>query len=160
MRGIGFPPAVTNSPPDHTSISRLMKLITPSGARSLLSIRPAAALLAAATLTVACNRSAAPSVAEGRALYLANGCASCHGSSGLGDGPIGKTLNPRPRDFRDSAAFRNGTDVASIARTIASGIPMGGAMPLFAHLTDGERRDLAAYLISLRSQSPNGRTSP
>jgi hypothetical protein len=63
---------------------------------------------------------------------------------------VGATLVPRPRDFRDEAAFRNGTDLAAVARTIAMGVPQGGRMPQFGHLTESERRSLALYIISLR----------
>jgi periplasmic copper chaperone A len=94
-----------------------------------------------------------PTVAEGRELYLANGCASCHGRDGHGDGPIAPTLMPRPRDFRSSTPYRNGSDEAAIARTLATGIPSGGQMPLFAHLTLPERRAIAMYLLSLRPSS-------
>jgi len=92
-----------------------------------------------------------PSAEEGRALYRANGCGSCHGPSGWGDGPVGKTLNPPPRDFRDANAFKNGTAVEAIAQTIATGIMTGGAMPRFVHLTNAERESIALYVISLRS---------
>lgn len=95
----------------------------------------------------------APSPEAGRVLYRANGCGSCHGPDGEGDGPVGKTLRPPPRDFRDAAAFKNGTDVASIAQTIATGIMSGGAMPRFTHLTNGEREALALYVISLRNST-------
>ncbi len=95
-----------------------------------------------------------PSVAEGRDLYASDGCAACHGPLGVGDGPVGRTLHPPPRDFRDATAFKNGVDVAAIAQTLATGIPGGGSMPLYAHLTERERRSLALYVISLRSPSP------
>lgn len=98
------------------------------------------------------------SAAAGRALYRANGCASCHGPSGWGDGTVGRTLTPPPRDFRDAQAFRNGTDVASIAQTIATGLMAGGAMPRYPHLTNAERESLALYVISLRT--PQDSTSP
>lgn len=91
-----------------------------------------------------------PSVAAGRALYHSDGCVRCHGSLGRGDGPVGLTLVPPPRDFRSAAAFKNGADVEAIARTLATGIPSGGAMPLYAHLSEAERRSLALYVISLR----------
>lgn len=95
----------------------------------------------------------APTAEEGRVLYRANGCGSCHGPDGEGDGPVGKTLRPPPRDFREAAAFKNGTDAASIAQTIATGIMSGGAMPRFTHLTNSERESLALYVISLRNST-------
>lgn len=106
------------------------------------------------------NTAPAPSVAEGRTLYLANGCATCHGPTGQGDGPIGKTLDPQPRNFRDSAAFKNGTDPAAVAHTIAVGIAQGGAMPLFAHLTNDERLSLALYVTSLRHTTYERKSQP
>ncbi len=102
----------------------------------------------------------APSVATGQLLYAQNGCATCHGAQGHGDGPVGKTLDPRPRDFRDAVAFKNGTGVAAVADTIGAGIREGGKMPQFSHLTVQERRSLALYVISLRDQYQEGRVHP
>ena len=36
--------------------------------------------------------------AAGKPLFEAN-CSTCHGMGGKGDGPVGKALNPPPRDF-------------------------------------------------------------
>ncbi len=104
--------------------------------------------------TRASRVSATPTVAAGEHLYRSNGCASCHGPDGHGDGPVGRALNPPPRDFRVAAAFKAGTDMESIALTLAIGVPAGGSMPLYAHLTNDERRALARFLISLRTTSP------
>ncbi len=40
----------------------------------------------------------AADAAAGKAPYTAN-CASCHGDTGKGDGPVGQVLQPPPRDF-------------------------------------------------------------
>lgn len=101
-----------------------------------------------------CAPDAAPDPAMGRELYLASGCASCHGPVGRGDGPVAKTLTPPPRDFRDSTAFKAGTTPAAIAQTIAMGIPGGGAMPAFPYLNESERQSLALYITSLRPSGP------
>jgi mono/diheme cytochrome c family protein len=91
------------------------------------------------------------SIEEGRTLYETNGCVSCHGPLGHGDGTVGKTLTPAPRDFRDAGSFRNGTDVGAIARTLAVGLSVnGGRMPQFGHLTEVERRSIALFVISLK----------
>ena len=103
---------------------------------------------------------ATPSLADGRQLYRANGCASCHGSQGFGDGAVGRTLVPRPRDFRDTLAFKAGRDTESIARMLAVGITAGGNMPQYSHLTNHERRSLALYVISLRTPSTQRNTFP
>jgi mono/diheme cytochrome c family protein len=112
----------------------------------------------------ACSRAPRPSAEAGRDLYAQNGCASCHGPNGYGDGRVGSTLERKPRDFRDASAFTQGTDAAAIAETIAAGV-LGGppgigipgqvhrhtlVMPRFDHLSEWERRSLALYVISLR----------
>jgi len=91
-----------------------------------------------------------PSVADGRRLYDGNGCVTCHGAAGHGDGRISASLSPPPRDLR--AAFRSGTDETAIAETLAEGLPGdGGQMPRFLHLTEWERRSLARFVMSLRA---------
>ena len=105
-----------------------------------------------ATATVAST--ALPAVEVGRDLYAENGCATCHGAEGHGDGPVGKTLAPTPRDFRDGAAFKAGRDEGAIARTIAQGFNQAGSkMPAFGHLSEQERRSLALFVISLRDRN-------
>lgn len=52
-------------------------------------------------------------------------CALCHGPDGHGDGPGSKALNPKPRNFHDTAYMNSKTDAELIA-TIHSG---KGAMP-------------------------------
>ncbi len=101
-----------------------------------------------------------PSLADGTDLYRSNGCASCHGPLGFGDGPVSATLNPPPRDFRDSLAFKAGRDAKQIARMLAVGIPSGGNMPLYTHLTNQERASLALYVISLRASSQPRSNTP
>ncbi|HZS60303.1 MAG TPA: cytochrome c [Gemmatimonadaceae bacterium] len=115
-----------------------------------MGLRPAIGI-GIAIAAIGCS-SPAPTAAVGRELYASNGCASCHGANGHGDGPVAKTLVPPPRDFRDASAFKNGTDVAAIATTLESGLSSnGGSMPSFRHLTRDERASLALYVISLRT---------
>lgn len=93
-----------------------------------------------------------PSSAEGRTLYAENGCATCHGPSGRGDGPVGATLPRRPRNFTDESSYTNGRDAASIAATLAVGISANGSkMPAFGHLNERERLSLAEFVIFLRN---------
>ncbi|HMS02520.1 MAG TPA: c-type cytochrome [Gemmatimonadaceae bacterium] len=101
----------------------------------------------------------APTVEAGRALFASDGCGACHGALGHGDGPAGRALMPPPRDFRAPDAFRNGGDVDAIAQTLATGLPGGGAMPLYPHLTLRERRSLALFVQSLRLTSPSAGVS-
>jgi high-affinity iron transporter len=122
-------------------------------------VRMAAMTTVAVGLSACLGRSQ-PSPEEGHALYLAHGCATCHGADGHGDGHVSSSLDPRPRDFRDSSAFKNGTSAVAIARTIAEGIGGGGAMPLFDHLTERERGSLALYITSLRDHAHPRNSNP
>jgi len=111
-------------------------------------------------LTLGCSR---PSAAEGRDLYQSNGCASCHGREGHGDGPLAPHLPAPPIDFRNVSLFKRGTTEAAIAKTLSEGISVDHTipalrlthhellMPKFDHLTTTQRRSIALYLISLRN---------
>ena len=113
-----------------------------------------------------------PSVAAGPDLYQANGCASCHGRSGHGDGPAAAGLPSGPADFRYLSQFKRGASEAAIARTLAEGISIVHGMPAlktthhmlvmpkFDHLTETERRSIALYVISMRANADEGRVQP
>lgn len=118
------------------------------------------ALNVATSAATSTSSDTAPTVAMGKALYLGNGCAACHGLLGDGTGPVGRTLMPPPRNFRAVEAFRNGADELAIAQTLATGIPNGGAMPLYAHLTHAERRALALYVIAFRTPTLRSESQP
>ena len=120
------------------------------------------ALLALLLSISACAPQAPPvdsaaEVRQGKNLYATNGCGSCHGPDGRGDGPLAKTLAPPPRNFRDAQAFKNGATVDSVAQTIAVGLTRdGGQMQPYLHLSDRERRLLARFVISLREVPSSG----
>ncbi|MEQ1693397.1 MAG: cytochrome c [Gemmatimonas sp.] len=101
-----------------------------------------------------------PTIEAGRTLYADNGCASCHGALGRGDGPIAKSLDRKPRDFRVIADYKVGADTASIAWVIANGLTVGGIMPPFAHLSAIERQSMALFLVTLQEPSPTSGTRP
>jgi high-affinity iron transporter len=89
------------------------------------------------------------SVAEGARVYAAN-CASCHGERGLGDGPAGLKLNPRPPAIGTAEAMA-AVSPATMFRKISVGVT-GTAMPSFSpQLTDDQRWNVVAYLATLRS---------
>src|SRR5438445_4029024 len=89
--------------------------------------------------------------AKGKAVYV-KWCSGCHGDGGGGDGPAAATMLPRPRNFtgaiykiRSTASGQLPTD-ADLLRAIDEGLP-GTAMPAWkTRLSDGERRDVVAYL--------------
>jgi len=62
------------------------------------AIRSSFAALCATGLLLPALAFAAGDAAAGKAVFTAN-CASCHGDSGKGDGPVGVALQPPPRDF-------------------------------------------------------------
>ena len=124
-----------------------------------------------AALCVACSP-ATPSIDAGRVLYQANGCAGCHGRSGRGDGPLAATLPSKPIDFRDVWLFKRGASETAIAKTLAQGVSIDHPipelhsthhqllMPKFDHLTETERRSIARYVISMRTDIDHGRVQP
>ena len=126
-------------------------------------------LVGSAAILEGCAR---PTVNEGRSLYEANGCASCRGPAGHGDGPLALNLPAKPIDLRDPAQFKRGTSEDEIAETLARGISITHFMPAlhhthhmllmpsFNHLTRAQRRSIALYLISLRSTDPGRRDHP
>jgi len=118
------------------------------------------ALIVTCLACTACSRlGSAPmseeqQVAQGRALYEANGCATCHGPAGEGDGPVAKATHSAPRNFRDAAGFVNGYEVEQISRTLQTGLAKGmQTMPAYAHLSADDRRLLAVFVRSLRTDS-------
>jgi mono/diheme cytochrome c family protein len=122
-----------------------------------------------AMLATGCAR---PSVSQGRTLYRANGCASCHGPDGHGDGPLAPHLPATPIDFRNVSLFKRGATQDDIAETLREGVSQVHTipvlhqthhellMPKFDHLTKTERRSIALYVISLRNDGADGRVHP
>jgi high-affinity iron transporter len=88
-------------------------------------------------------------VAEGKAIY-AQRCASCHGESGLGDGPAGRGLNPAPPAV-GTAELMHGQSPGLTSRVVSVGIagtPMAGYA---GTLTPQQRWNVVSYITSLRS---------
>jgi DMSO reductase family type II enzyme heme b subunit len=93
---------------------------------------------------------------KGKVVYV-KWCAGCHGDAGDGKGASANYMLPRPRDFtgaiykiRTTASGQLPTD-ADLMRAIDEGLP-GSAMPAWkTRLSDGERRDVMAYLKTFSS---------
>jgi mono/diheme cytochrome c family protein len=85
-------------------------------------------------------------ITKGKALFAVN-CASCHGTTGQGNGPASAALNPKPRDFT-SGFWRYGGGEARVVRTISEGSP-GTAMAAFTGIPLEDRFALAHYVRSL-----------
>lgn len=98
------------------------------------------------------------SIARGREVYTANGCATCHGVDGDGKGPAALLLkdawgNPdRPRNFV-RGVYEGGGAPADLFRTLTTGIE-GTPMPAFAQIPEQDRWHLISYLLSLKGAKP------
>ncbi|HEX6095967.1 MAG TPA: copper chaperone PCu(A)C [Thermoanaerobaculia bacterium] len=113
--------------------------------RALIAI----ALLAA----VACGRGSEPKT--GRDLYLAYGCAACHGENADGLGPGAGLSYTKPRDLTKLDQYRGPKTVPGIASTIAFGVADGRTgMPAYPDIPQRERVAIAEYLHELAARPP------
>lgn len=82
------------------------------------------------------------SIAKGQAIFKKN-CQMCHGEKGMGDGPAGQRLNPRPRNFTDKSKMQKMTD-EEMFKDITKG---EGPMPAFEHkLSETDRWHVINYV--------------
>jgi high-affinity iron transporter len=91
-------------------------------------------------------------LAEGRQLYQRM-CASCHGAAGMGDGPAGKAMSPKPPAVGDTKTMAD-VSPATMYRIVSVGIggtPMTG---FAANTTPEQRWNIVSYLVSLRATPP------
>jgi len=97
-----------------------------------------------------------PDLNESAKLFQSN-CATCHGSSGYGDGIAGKNLDPKPANFHDPELVW-GSSPFKFYNTIRLGVP-GTGMAAFSNLTDEEVWSLAFYLKALPYQGQSAPSS-
>lgn len=69
--------------------------------------------------------------AEGGKKLFEQNCARCHGMAGLGDGPDGKNLFPRPANVAAAAKMPIASDEYLYWTISEGGAPLGTAMPPF-----------------------------
>ncbi len=124
---------------------------------------PVLALLAGAALAAA-PRSAptdSASLEAGRKLY-AQYCMTCHGNTGLGDGPTGKSLSPRPRNFQKPSELKSRND-EEMFKVISKGGPSLRLSPLMVPwgsvLKEGQIGQVVAYVRSL-AHAAGGMAAP
>ncbi len=93
-------------------------------------------------------------ISQGREVYLAYGCAVCHGANADGQGISAIRSTYPPTNFKDPKAYRHGTDQISIQHAIKFGIQEENSiMPAFKHITDEELEMLSQYLVSLQKEN-------
>ena len=117
-------------------------------------------MLLTAAIAVAALLCASPSwagdAAAGEVIFVTN-CATCHGTGGKGDGPVGAALNPAPRDFTQGdfkfdtdGDGKPGTDV-DIRNVVTNGGAAYGGSPLMAPWPTLSDEDVSNVIIYIRS---------
>ena len=96
----------------------------------------------------------AESIARGKEIYVTQGCNSCHGNEGKGDGQEvmidDEGLPTRPRDLT-LGIFKGNHDPASLYHRVAYGMP-GTPMPASPNLTPQQNVDLVHFIRSLSDE--------
>lgn len=90
-----------------------------------------------------------PQIKNGAKLFALH-CQSCHGATGLGNGPLAAGLDPSPTNFHEPDKA-NGLSPFQAYNTIRLGVNNTG-MRAFNELSDDEAWDLAFYVLSLPHQ--------
>ena len=89
------------------------------------------------------------------AQVFAQYCVTCHGPLGLGDGPVGKTLNPPPRNFQEGK-FKYGDTPKDHFDVITNGAASKGGSPLMAPwgavIPEADRWALVKHVMSLKKK--------
>ncbi|MGE5432697.1 MAG: c-type cytochrome [Syntrophomonadaceae bacterium] len=139
---------------DHFSVANQNEVspTLPDSANVFMDIKPSKA---AASQGVDIKQLMQPTDAminKGKTLFQAN-CISCHGSNGMGDGPAGAALNPKPRNFHSNQGWINGRRVSEMFLTLQKGIP-GSGMPAFEYLPAGDRLDIISYVRTFANDFP------
>jgi len=87
-----------------------------------------------------------PDLARGQTLYTST-CASCHGETGNGDGPLAANLDPPPIAFTDQDRART-RSLMALYQVVSQGVS-GTSMPSYAALPEEDRWALAFYVGTL-----------
>lgn len=91
-------------------------------------------------------RHARGAVAQGEGMFALQ-CSGCHGTAGLGDGPLARAMSKLPPEI-GSFAWQAERHDAQLAGAIRDGVP-GTAMPAGRMFTDGDVTSTVAYLRQL-----------
>jgi mono/diheme cytochrome c family protein len=97
--------------------------------------------------------SAAEDQSEGKRLYQSY-CTGCHGASGKGDGPAGKTLPVKPADHTNGKKMSQYSDAHLVTVISKGGASVGKSaqMPAWgAVLKEAQIQEVVAYIRTLAS---------
>lgn len=98
-------------------------------------------------------------VAEGATQYKMY-CATCHGETGCGDGPLSAGLDPKPAKHCDGS-YMNKLDDEYLFKVVKEGGAAVGKSPLMAawggSLSDDQIWDVVAYMRSIANPPYPGR---
>jgi mono/diheme cytochrome c family protein len=117
-----------------------------------LAVAALAALLRPAlqAATPAQNAMELGAVERGAAIFAVN-CVACHGTGGRDDSPAAAQLDPNPANLTSEMHRAHSDD--DYVNWITHGVP-GSTMPAFADtLSDGQMRDVVAFIRSLQAQA-------
>ena len=92
-------------------------------------------------------RAAAGDAANGKPIYNAQ-CVICHGKTGDGNGPVGKSLNPKPRAFNAGNLSPDNT-LFKVIRKGGKANGLSKDMDAYPQFTDQQVWDLIAYIKTL-----------
>jgi cytochrome c oxidase cbb3-type subunit III len=93
----------------------------------------------------------AADIEEGKEIYKAMNCFTCHGTN-LEGNAIGPNLT-------DNASI-NGCDFQSVFNVIKNGVPAKGMTPFKAQLSDNRIQKVTSYIINLRGSEPANARGP
>lgn len=91
----------------------------------------------------------AEAVAQAKTVF-AQRCVTCHGATGTGDGPASASLNPKPRNYTDSA-WQASVDDAYIEKIIKFGGAAVGKSPAMPNNPDLSSEVISALKDIVRS---------
>ncbi len=89
--------------------------------------------------------------ARGRALFKAK-CALCHGDRADGNGVRSKGLSGKPANF-GSSDWRSNTSAIAVFEVVSEG-KRGTSMPAWPTLSNGQKWDVIAYVLSVAEDGP------
>jgi high-affinity iron transporter len=90
---------------------------------------------------------AAGDAEKGKPIYSAQ-CVTCHGRSGDGNGPVGRTLSPRPRAF-SKGGLSPDDQLFKVIRQGGKAAGLSKDMDAYPGLSDQQTWDVIAYLKTL-----------